>query len=135
MLKSIYSFRENASLLNIDADDIHGGRLVDFQRSRPFRSFLQLKFYKDSVVMSRLTPQTMCSCPGYNLLEPLQQDQHVSNFHSKITFSLLWNDQPQNSNIHLSTTILHTLHVTDASSEKVKIKHISKHRTKKMKVY
>ena len=56
MLKSLYSFTENASLLNIDADDIHGGRLVDFQRSRPFRSFLQLKFYKDSVVMSRLTP-------------------------------------------------------------------------------
>ena len=70
MLKNLYSFRENASLLNIDADDIHGGRLVDFQRSHPFMSFLQLKFYKDSV-MSRLTPQTLCSCPGYNILEPL----------------------------------------------------------------
>ena len=28
--KSLYSLRENESLLNIDAYDIHGGCLVDF---------------------------------------------------------------------------------------------------------
>ncbi|WZZ51988.1 hypothetical protein YC2023_052095 [Brassica napus] len=36
-----YDQQENASLLNIDADDIHIGRLVDFQRSRQFRQLTQ----------------------------------------------------------------------------------------------
>ncbi|KAF3562695.1 hypothetical protein DY000_02017110 [Brassica cretica] len=51
-----------------------------FFRSR--RLLGRLTCLEQSIVMSRLTPQTLCSCPGYNLLEPLQQDQHV--FHHMI---------------------------------------------------
>lgn len=45
MLKSLSSFGENESLLNINADDLLVSRLEyldDLQVSRPKRSFLQL---------------------------------------------------------------------------------------------